>query len=386
MRKSLKLKKEREETYAHHAVDAMLICYSQMGYESYRKLQSDFIDFETGEILDIEKWKHNMDDETYADILYQNKWLQIKNNINDAEKKVKFWHKVDTKVNRGLCNQTIRGTREINGRIYKINKLSIYDSNGYKTFKKMIDGGKQEKFLMYKNDRRTFEQLLTIFDEYSDGSDATNAFIEYEKETGDFPRKYSKKHNGPRITNLKYTDGIVGSCIDISHKYGFEKESRKVILESLNPYRADVYFNTNDQQYYIIGLKYSDFKFVEGRVQIDENAYARILIQEKMIEPGQNRESLKEKGYVFKFSLYKNDFILYEKKGQFFEERFLSRTKPKDRNYIETKPIDAPKFPGKARNQVGLSKTKLIRKIRVDILGNRYYCDSEKFELYVDNK
>ena len=50
--KNLKLEKNREESYSHHAVDAMLICYSQMGYDAYRKLQDNVIDWETGEIID----------------------------------------------------------------------------------------------------------------------------------------------------------------------------------------------------------------------------------------------------------------------------------------------------------------------------------------------
>ena len=29
------------------------------------------------------------------------------------------------------------------------------------------------------------------------------------------------------LINLKYKGGEVGACIDISHKYGFEKGSRK---------------------------------------------------------------------------------------------------------------------------------------------------------------
>lgn len=35
----------------------MLIAFSQLGYEAYRKLQGEFIDFETGEILNSENGK-----------------------------------------------------------------------------------------------------------------------------------------------------------------------------------------------------------------------------------------------------------------------------------------------------------------------------------------
>lgn len=381
MRNAMHLEKNREESFSHHAVDAMLICYSQMGFEAYHKLQSEFIDFNQETIMDKQAWEKKMNSKTYKEILYQNKWMNIKSNIMAAEKKVKYWHKVDKKPNRGLCNQTIRGTRQINGKTMKINKIDIYSKDGWKTLKKILDDGKEERFLMYKYDQGTWKDMMKIIEEYKD---ADNPFVEYEKETGDYLRKYSKKHNGPRIVNLKYEDGEVGSCIDISHKYGFSEGSQKVILESLNPFRADVYYHSKEEKYYIVGIKYSDLKYEKGKCVINEEAYKAILLQEKMISASQSRSDLEHLGYEFCFSFYKNDFIEYEKDGEIYTERFWSRTKPKDRNYIEIKPIDASKF--EKQRQMGLSKTKMIKKIRVDILGNRYYCKKEKFVKEVDIK
>ena len=40
------------------------------------------------------------------------------------------------------------------------------------------------------------------------------------------------------------------------------------------------------------------------------------------------------------------------------------------------------KYKYKNRNNVGLGKTKRIRKYRVDILGNWYPCEEEKFTKY----
>ncbi len=378
-RNKLYLEKDRKETYAHHAVDAMIMCYSQMGFDKYHKLQSEIIDFETGEILDIKRWKEEFNEKTYNELIYQNKMIQIRANIKKAEKQVKFWHKRDSKPNRGLCNQTIRGTRNDNGTIKKVNKLDIYDPSGVVTLKKMISQGKENCFLMYQHDKKTWEDMLQIMEEYRE---AKNPFTEYENETGDYLRKYSKKHNGPRITKLKYLDGEVRSCIDISHKYGFEKGSKKVILESLNPYRMDVYYNTKDQKYYLIGIKYCDLKFCKNGYIIDEEAYNRILVSEKMIKPGQTRNNLETLGYKFMLSFYKDEIIQYEKNGEYYTERFLSRTKPKQRNYIETKPVDAPNF--EKRNVIGLAKTTSIKKVRLDILGNQYYSTSEKFKIIVD--
>ena len=232
---------------------------------------------------------------------------------------------------------------------------------------------------MYRNDKKTFDILLKIFNEYKD---CKNPFVEYEKETGEYIRKYSKKGNGARIKVLKYLDGEIGACIDISHKYGHEKGSRKVILESLNPYRTDVYYNEEKKEYYLIGIKYADCRCMDGKYFIDKEKYNIALRNEKIIKENQSMEDLKSLGWQYKFSLYKNDFIEYEKGGEIFTERFLSRTMPKVKNYIETKPTFAPNFD--KQHLVGLSKTKMIKKIRIDILGNRYYAKDEDFTLDID--
>lgn len=383
MRCNMKLDKNREENYSHHAVDAMLIGFSELRYEAYRKLQGTFIDFETGEILERKMWDENMSDEVYVDYLYGKKWTNIRQEIVRAEKNVKYWHYVFRKPNRGLCNQTIRGTREYDGNQYKINKLDIRTKEGATVFAKLAFSEKEsdrERLLVYINDRKTFDSLVQIYEDYSD---AQNPFVQYEKETGDYVRKYSKKHNGPRIGKLKYKDGIVGTCIDISHKYGHERGSKKVILESLVPYRMDVYYNESENLYYLIGIKHSDIKFEKGKNVIDEDAYATILKNEKMIKQGQTRADLEKLGYTFKLSFYKNDIIEYEKDGEIFVERLVSRTK-KNKNYIETKPIHKDKFDDKkdGRKILGITKTNRIRKYRTDILGNWYPCEEEKFSIF----
>ena len=161
-----------------------------------------------------------------------------------------------------------------------------------------------------------------------------------------------------------------------------KKGSRNVILESLVPYRMDVYYKEAEQSYYLVGVEQSDIKVENGRNVIDEEAYARTLINEKMIQPGQSREDLEDLGYAFKLSFYRNDIIEYEKNGEIFIERLVSRTMPKKRNYIETNPINMNTYKDKDRNLVGLGKTKRIRKYRMDILGNWYPCEEEKFTKY----
>ena len=39
------------------------------------------------------------------------------------------------------------------------------------------------------------------------------------------------------IKKIKYADSEVGSCIDISANYGYNKDDKKVIMDTLKPYR-----------------------------------------------------------------------------------------------------------------------------------------------------
>lgn len=141
----------------------------------------------------------------------------------------------------------------------------------------------------------------------------------------------------------------------------------------------DVYYRPEDGTYHFVGLKYADFKYEKGKYCISEEAYTKALIAENVIQPGKNRNDLEELGYQFKLSFYKNEILRYEKNGEYYEERFLSRTMPKSKNYIESKPVDSSKF--EKQNLVGLAKTKAVIKVRTDILGNKYYCKEEKFSL-----
>lgn len=361
MRNRLELPKDREESFDHHAVDAMLICYSKLGYEAWREYQKDFIDFKTGEILDNSLWEKGMTDEQYEDLLYSKKWYDIKQRIVEAEKNVKYWHRVDKKMNRGLCNATIRGTRVVDDKVIKINKMNIRT-----TVKKEITSmlkkfkEKPESILMYRNDPKTFSCLLKIIEEYRN-EDGKNPFVEYEKETRDKVRKYSKTHDGPVISSIKYYDGEVKSYIDVSHKYGHDTDSRKVILESINPYRADIYYSDSEKKYRIIGVKYVHVIFSKN--VIDEKAYNDTLISEGLISKNETYRDVKKHGYRFLFSLFKNDYIEYEKNGEYFTKRFLARTQDYKKNQIETRYIDKPyKGEDRVALTVTLTKSKSIKK------------------------
>ena len=98
----------------------------------------------------------------------------------------------------------------------------------------------------------------------------------------------------------------------------------------------DVYCNEKKNEYILVGVKYADLKYTQGRYVIDEDAYTQILRNEKMIQNDQVYTDVEENGYEFQMSFYKNEIIQYEKDGEFFTERFSSRTMPNKKNYIET--------------------------------------------------
>ena len=54
-----------------------------------------------------------------------------------------------------------------------------------------------------------------------------------------------------------------------------KKEAEKVILESLVPYRMDVYYKEAEQSYYLVGVKQSDIKVENERNVIDEDGICK---------------------------------------------------------------------------------------------------------------
>lgn len=77
---------------------------------------------------------------------------------------------------------------------------------------------------MYKHDQKSFEQLMQVYEAYQD---AANPFTAYHQETGDYVRRYAKKHNGPKIETLKYTDGEVGAHTIFRINTGIQEAAKR---------------------------------------------------------------------------------------------------------------------------------------------------------------
>lgn len=389
------------DTYHHHAVDALIIAASSQ-LNLWKKQKNTLVSYSEDQLLDIETGELISDDE-YKESVFKAPYQHFVDTLKskEFEDSILFSYQVDSKFNRKISDATIYATRkakldkEKKEYTYTLGKIKDIYALGTKTpsktgFYKFLDLYKKDKsqFLMYQKDRKTWDEVIEkILKQYrpfkekdKNGKEVDfNPFERYRIENGPI-RKYSRKGNGPEIKSLKYYDSKLGNHIDITPK----NSNNKVVLQSVSPWRADVYFNKTTGKYEILGLKYADLQFEKGTgtYKISQEKYNDIKKKE-----GVDSDS------EFKFTLYKNDLLLIKdtetKEQQLF--RFLSRSMPNKKHYVELKPYDKQKFEGNeplinilgtvakgGQCLKGLSKTNIsIYKVRTDVLGNQHIIKNE---------
>ncbi|WP_347131465.1 type II CRISPR RNA-guided endonuclease Cas9 [Streptococcus thermophilus] len=381
------------DTYHHHAVDALIIAASSQ-LNLWKKQKNTLVSYSEDQLLDIETGELISDDE-YKESVFKAPYQHFVDTLKskEFEDSILFSYQVDSKFNRKLSDTTIYATRQAKvgkdkkDETYVLGKIKdIYTQDGYDAFMKIYKKDKS-KFLMYRHDPQTFEKVIEpILENYPNkemnekGKEVPcNPFLKSKEEHGDYIRKYSKKGNGPEIKSLKYYDSKLGNHIDITPK----DSNNKVVLQSLKPWRTDVYFNKNTGKYEILGLKYSDMQFEKGtgKYSISKEQYENIKVREGVDE---NSE--------FKFTLYKNDLLLLKdsENGEQILLRFTSRNDT-SKHYVELKPYNRQKFEGseyliKSLGTVakggqcikGLAKSNIsIYKVRTDVLGNQHIIKNE---------
>ena len=381
------------DTYHHHAVDALIIAASSQ-LNLWKKQKNTLVSYSEDQLLDIETGELISDDE-YKESVFKAPYQHFVDTLKskEFEDSILFSYQVDSKFNRKISDATIYATRHAKvgkdkkDETYVLGKIKdIYTQDGYDAFMKIYKKDKS-KFLMYRHDLQTFEKVIEpILENYPNkemnekGKEVPcNPFLKFKEEHGDYIRKYSKKGNGPEIKSLKYYDSKLGNHIDITPK----DSNNKVVLQSLKPWRTDVYFNKNTGKYEILGLKYSDMQFEKGtgKYSISKEQYENIKVREGVDE---NSE--------FKFTLYKNDLLLLKdsENGEQILLRFTSRNDT-SKHYVELKPYNRQKFEGSeylikslgtvvkgGRCIKGLAKSNIsIYKVRTDVLGNQHIIKNE---------
>ena len=393
LRRKWGLEKSRE-TYHHHAVDALIIAASSQlrlwkkqnnPLISYKEEQ--FVDQKTGEII-------SLSDDEYKELVFKAPYNHFVDTLKSKkfEENILFSYQVDSKYNRKISDATIYATRKAkldkdkSEETYVLGKIKdIYSQAGYDAFIKIYNKDKS-RFLMYHKDPQTFEKVIEeIIRTYpskelneKNKEVPCNPFEKYRQENGPI-RKYSRKGNGPEIKSLKYYDNKLGNHIDITPN----ESMNQVVLQSLKPWRTDVFFNHQTEKYELMGLKYSDLNFEKGsgKYSISLEKYNSIKMNEGVSEESE-----------FKFTLYKNDLILIKdaltKEAQIF--RYGSRNDT-SKHYVELKPYDMSKFEGDeklikvlgtvakgGRCIKGLNKKDIsIYKVKTDVLGNKHFIKKE---------
>ena len=393
LRRKWGLEKSRE-TYHHHAVDALIIAASSQlrlwkkqnnPLISYKEEQ--FVDQKTGEII-------SLSDDEYKELVFKAPYNHFVDTLKSKkfEDNILFSYQVDSEYNRKISDATIYATRKAkldkdkSEETYVLGKIKdIYSQAGYDAFIKIYNKDKS-RFLMYHKDPQTFEKVIEeIIRTYpskelneKNKEVPCNPFEKYRQENGPI-RKYSRKGNGPEIKSLKYYDNKLGNHIDITPN----ESMNQVVLQSLKPWRTDVFFNHQTEKYELMGLKYSDLNFEKGsgKYSISLEKYNSIKMNEGVSEESE-----------FKFTLYKNDLILIKdaltKEAQIF--RYGSRNDT-SKHYVELKPYDMSKFEGDeklikvlgtvakgGRCIKGLNKKDIsIYKVKTDVLGNKHFIKKE---------
>ena len=393
------------DTYHHHAVDALIIAASSQ-LNLWKKQKNTLVNYSENQLLDIETGELISDDE-YKESVFKAPYQHFVDTLKskEFEDSILFSYQVDSKFNRKISDATIYATRkakldkEKKEYTYTLGKIKDIYALGTKTpsktgFYKFLDLYKKNKsqFLMYQKDRKTWDEVIEkILEQYrpfkekdKNGKEVDfNPFEKYRIENGPI-RKYSRKGNGPEIKSLKYYDNLLGRFVDITPS----ESKNPVALLSLNPWRTDVYYNTETRKYEFLGLKYADLCFEKGgSYGISKVKYNKIREKEGI---GKNSE--------FKFTLYKNDLILIKdtetNRQQVF--RFWSRTgkdNPKrfEKHKIELKPYEKARFekgeelevlgkvpPSSNQLQKNMQIENLsIFKVRTDVLGNQHIIKNE---------
>lgn len=367
VRKLAGLHKDRNY-YCHHAVDACIAASFTRSQYIEASLLNKLYDEETGEVfIDADKRK------IFGPIVESvSEQLQSLDPILDY----KFSYKIDSKPNRSISDQTLYGTRYIDGELYAVKKYkNIYGAEGEKVAECLRTEKNISKLLMFNEDVKTLAYLKKIVDSYPNEK---NPFQAFYKEHGEYIKKVSKKgKNSPNIVSIRYIEDKINSSLDLSNRYATPNKNKGYPVKlQLSPYRMDLYVN-EEGTYKFVTVRYANVSNKKNKYFIDEKWYKKEL-EKKSISPN----------YKFVNTFYRGDLILlrYADGTEIFE---VFKTVNNDlNNKIEnsyfgketTKNVDGEEK--KFQNMISIGKkVTMVQKYSTDILGNRFLVSGERLKM-----
>lgn len=165
LRQQIQLEKIRDEDYLHHAVDALIVAsIKKMGLLNSYLMKYTFdklYDEMTGEVKEVPEDKAFFD-EKYISFIVNLKTLYMQSNQyyrGILERKemvyapIKISHKINTKPNRQVADETIYSTRNIDNKEMIVQKYKdIYEPKFDKLTNDILSGVTEQKYLMARND------------------------------------------------------------------------------------------------------------------------------------------------------------------------------------------------------------------------------------------
>lgn len=419
-RKRINLQKDREQDYFHHAIDALIVASlkkmnivnSYLMHYDY----SDLYDEKTGEVFDV------LPDKQFIDQRYISFISDLKNIYQESNQYnlgyitqeqmhyplIKVSHKIDTKPNRQIADETIYSTRNIEGQDMLVEKIkNIYDPKEKKAIELVnnIINDNTDKYIMKHKDPQTFGKIKeVVLNHFNDCKNSKEYYVIDKNDKyflkGESPltfyfnengpvTKYSKNNNGPAITSMKFYSEKLGNHLPITENYN--TNNKKVILKQISPYRTDFYVST-EGKYKFVTVRYKDVFYKETihKFVIDENWYHEEKIKKGIQEDwkfvcSMHRDELigliKPEGNKFVYDASINGGQTQYHDGKHYEILKFTATNNDKANKFEVKPINTI---CKKQLMPYVSSFVKIQKFATDVLGNMYEVKNNRLKLEFD--
>lgn len=420
-RKKINLSKDREQDYFHHAIDALIVAsikkvgnIKQYMYLDKGDTLKDIVDEETGEVLKI------VSDEKFFDPKYIEFISTLKNIYHESNQYnlgyltkeqmnyplIKVSHKIDTKPNRQIADETIYSTRNVDGQDMLVEKIkNIYDPKEKKAIELVnnIINDDTDKYIMKHKDPQTFEKIKeAILNHFNDFKDSKEYYVIDKKGKyalkGENPltayretpiTKYSKKNNGPAITSIKFYSEKLGNHLPITDNYN--TNNKKVILKQISPYRTDFYVSP-EGKYKFVTVRYKDvfYKETVHKFVIDEKWYNEEKVKKGIDSDwkfvcSMHRDELigviKKEGQKYVYDAAINGGQTQYHDGKHYEILKFTATNNDKAGMFEVKPINTQ---CKKQLMPSIGPIIKVQKFATDVLGNMYEIKENRLKLEFD--
>ena len=167
---------------------------------------------------------------------------------------------------------------------------------------------------------------------------------------------------------MKFTDGRLGTKIDISKNYSVDTEKKKVVLQQISSYRTDFYYSPT------VGYKFVTVKYSNVNYSPSQSLY---IINRDWYESQKQAKKI-DSSFEFCFSMHRNEIIRIKKENEDKLWRYIA-TNNDDINRIEIKPIG---YKVEKRLMPTINKKVLqLEKYATDVCGNLYKVTNQELKL-----